>query len=477
MDERVRHSVVIVGGGAAGALVAVHLARQPEPPSVSLIDPAPRPARGIAYSTTEPVHLMNVRTGNLSAFPDDPDHFTAWAAAHGDTGGRDGFARRQLFGDYLAELLGSSVAAGAARRPSGHRRRRPGARRRRRVPWPGRPRAPPRPALAVRLAGGDVLTADHVVVATGNGRPTDPAGLAAAGAAYVDDPWRTAWLDDLDPRAPVLLVGSGLTAVDVALSLHARGHDGVIHAVSRHGRLPASSRPVATRLAPPCALPGEPTSATARGLLRVLRAELAVAAARGEDWRSVVDGLRPVTTGLWWGLPAPERERFVRHLARRWELVRHRMAPEPAATIQLLLDTGRLTLRPARVRGVEPTAEGAVVTLQHGAWCGTLEVGAVVNCTGPSADPASPTAGPLLAGLLASGLARRDRLGLGVDVTPDGQLIDAGGVAGAPLWTIGALRRGAEWESTAIPELRVQAAALAARLTGGMARVGGRSAA
>ena len=203
MDERARHSVVIVGGGAAGALVAVHLARQPEPPSIALVDPAPRPARGIAYSTTEPVHVMNVRTGNLSAFPDDADHFTAWAAAHGDTSGRDGFARRQLFGDYLAELLATTVASGAARVHrdtavdvqvlDGDAERSPGADdRRHRL----------RPALAVRLADGDVLAADHVVVATGNGRPTDPANLAAAGVAYVDDPWRTDWLDDLDPRAP-----------------------------------------------------------------------------------------------------------------------------------------------------------------------------------------------------------------------------------------------------------------------------------
>ena len=321
-----------------------------------------------------------------------------------------------------------------------------------------------------------MLAADHVVVATGNGRPTDPANLAGAGAAYVDDPWRTDWLDDLDPGAAVLLVGSGLTAVDVALSLHARGHEGVIHAVSRHGRLPAANRSIATRLAPPCTLPGEPTSATAQGLLRVVRAELAVAAARGEDWRSVIDGLRPVTTGLWWGLAAPERERFVRHLARRWELVRHRMAPEPAAPSSCSSTAGGSSSAP-RVRGVEPSAEGAVVALQHGAWCGALAVGAVVNCTGPSLDPASPSAGPLLTGLLASGLGRRERLGLGVDVTPDGQLIGDGGVARAPIWTIGTLRRGAEWESTAIPELRVQAAALAARLAGGATRVGGRSAA
>ena len=167
----------------------------------------------------------------------------------------------------------------------------------------------------------------------------------------------------------MLLVGSGLTAIDVALSLHARGHEGVIHAVSRHGRLPASHRSTAARPAPPCALPGEPTSLTARGLLRVLRAELVVAAARGDDWRSVIDGLRPVTTGLWWGLPTAERERFLRHLARRWELVRHRMASEARPRSRCSSTAGGFGCGPHAFAAWH-TTDGLTVTLQHGAWRG-----------------------------------------------------------------------------------------------------------
>src|ERR1700680_3164424 len=76
-----RH-VVIVGGGASGVLLACHLLRSlSENIRVTLIERNPAIGRGIAYSTVDPAHLLNVRAANMSAFADDPDHFWQWLQA------------------------------------------------------------------------------------------------------------------------------------------------------------------------------------------------------------------------------------------------------------------------------------------------------------------------------------------------------------------------------------------------------------
>jgi len=46
-----------------------------------------------------------------------------------------------------------------------------------------------------------------------------------------------------------------------------------------------------------------------------------------------MDGLRPHWDMLWRRLPEHEQRRFLQHVARYWEVHRHRMAPQVAATV------------------------------------------------------------------------------------------------------------------------------------------------
>jgi uncharacterized NAD(P)/FAD-binding protein YdhS len=202
---------------------------------------------------------------------------------------------------------------------------------------------------------------------------------------------------------------------------------------------------------------------TVRELLALVRASLAEAAAEGRDWRCVVDGLRLRADPLWEGLSVAERQRFVRHVDRYWQVCRHRMAPPVGRAVDTMLDAG--TLRPVAACLVAltatPTGIRADLRTRHGADL-TLHCGTVVNCTGPG-SPATGTE-PLAESLRRSGLARLNPLATGFDCDPTGALLDATGRPSAPLWAVGPIRRGSTWETTAIPEIRSQAATLAAAL-------------
>jgi uncharacterized NAD(P)/FAD-binding protein YdhS len=278
----------------------------------------------------------------------------------------------------------------------------------------------------------------------------------------VRDAWQPDALAGLaqDDR-PVVLVGTGLTAVDVVISLEEAGFTGPIHAVSRRGLLP---RPHVSDPQPALGAPGW-KPATARGLLASLRAEVRNAAGTNRDWRSVVDGLRPVTQELWAGLPEAERARLHRHALRYWEVHRHRMAPQIAGRIAALELSGRLRITAGRITGIAEHRNGAGVSVRprRGGDAVTIDAAAVIRCIGPK-ERLAEVGDPILDGLFAAGDTRPGPLGLGLAADADGRLLDRTGAPSESLWAIGPLRRGALLETTAVPEIRVQAAALARAL-------------
>jgi len=405
-------TVAVVGGGCSGVLVTRELLRGGED-DVVLIEPG-EPGGGIAYGAARPWHLLNSRAGAMSADPDDPDHFVRWA---GTTAAA--FRPRAEYGRYLLAVLDEAD------------RDHPGRFRVRRA-WV----SAIGPEGAIALDDGGVLHADHVVLATGG---PGAARQQIEHRAYVADPWRPGALEALPADRPVLLVGTGLTAVDVALTLTLtadRHRTAPVVAVSRRGLLPLTHTADAT----PPTVPSLDDCATLRDVVRAVRA----AAGEAGDWRGVVDGLRPLLDQLWTALTPGEQDAFLRHLARPWECHRHRMAPEVAARVVELRAAGLLEIRAGGVA----------------AWPGLADFAAVVNCAGPGRLPGA--AGPLIGGLLAAGLARVGPHGLGLDIDEAGRLIGAAGRAHDRLWVVGALRRGARWETTAVPEIRAQARRLAA---------------
>jgi len=443
-------AIAVVGAGFCGAALAYHLARAPAGPRVTVIDARGEFGPGLAYRTADPRHLLNTPAGRMSALADDPEHFVRWARERDPdvTGGS--FLPRGLYGEYLRALMparggGITCLAGQV--------------------VDVRPPAAAGPA-ALALADGATVVADHVVLAVGNFPPRLPAGLDPAVRAdprYVHDPW-SAPAPALAPAAAVLVFGTGLSALDLALGLAGAGHRGPIHLLSRHGLLPhahrAAGRPPHPR--PPAI---ERWPATARGTLHALRAAAREEAARGGDWRDVLADLRPVTQAIWRRWPAVERDRFVRHLRVYWEAHRHRAAPATAAAIAELRASGRLQVHAGRIEDMSlgPDAIAATIRPRGGRSARQLRVEAMLNATGPATDPRA-AGDPLLDRLIARGLLVPDPLGAAVD--DDGALLDASGRASTWLHALGGLRRPQLWEATAVLELAPQCQALARRLLG-----------
>jgi uncharacterized NAD(P)/FAD-binding protein YdhS len=429
-------TVAIIGGGFSGLLSAIHLLRAAPQLTVRLVERAPRFGRGRAYTTSDPGHLLNVRAANMSAFPDQPQHFVDWLRA--GPGGGDWFVGRRQYGDYLQDLLREAVGRpGQAGRllleqDEAIQVRRTGER------------------FRVELALGRAFTADVVVLAIGL-MPSQPlAGVAAdvlQAPGYVADPWRT----DLDqlPLGATLLLGSGLTMIDVALSLGAPGRR--LTAISRRGltpRLHAS----ASIAAPPEGLPASPAES-----LRILRRH-----AREVGWRSAVDSVRPLTPQIWRDWPLEERRRFLRHLRPWWDAHRHRMAPAVGARVAALQEDNLLEVRAGRLERLQLAGGGfeAVIRRRGAQHPERFRYAAVVDCTGLCGDPAGDTSG-LLASLETQGLIARDPLDLGLAVDPDLRLQDAEGATVRGLYAVGPLSRSAAWEAVAVPDLRHQTTQLA----------------
>lgn len=432
--------VAIVGGGFSGTLLAVNLVRH-EGPRATLFERASRPGTGLAYSTASQAHLLNVRAANMSALPDDPGHFARWAEA--DSGmARAGFVPRAAYGRYLNGMLADARAAapdrlafasdevvGLARDGEGFR---------------------------LALADGGEVRAARVVLATGNLPAAAPPGVGAErlGAAYVNDPWTPELLDGAAGAQPVLLIGSGLTAVDVALLLREGGHSGPIMALSRRGQLPRAHDD-----APAPAPLGEAPEPRARAILRHLRRQSAEI-----GWRGAIDQLRPMTQDLWRRMPMAERRRFLRHGRTWWDVHRHRMAPGVAARLQGMIDDGGFSVLAGRIVATRAVGDGVeVVVRRRSGEEARLMVGRIVNCTGPG--PLSGSAHPLIRSLLTAGLGHADPLGMGLETDHLCRVMDARRAPVPGLYAVGPLTRGSFWEITAVPDIRRQVWSLARMLS------------
>ena len=462
----VPRSVVIIGGGFSGTVLAVQLLRRSPDLYVSVIDPRERPARGLAYGTEYDCHLLNVCSADMSAFSDQPEHFWNWAEKNWAKGkwakaaGKNAdvllsqpvhsgsFFPRAFYGDYLASLLDELTPAQKSRlqwirdEAVAVQREKDGF-------------------AALRKNGGS-LSADVVVFATGNFPPGN-LGIPtlADSRRYVQQAWSKNALTDLSAEDEILLVGSGLTSVDMAIALHAKNFGGKIHVLSRHGLLPHchNRQPAWPRFW------DEHSPRTIRGLLQLIREHVDVATKSGASWHAVMDSLRPLIQQIWRSLPAKEHRRFLRHARALWEIHRHRIAPEISAIFRGMIASGQIQLHAGRLTHYSEDENSAQVIFRPRSSNDEkiLRVARIINCSGPELN-FRKIESALLQDLFAQGLIRQDSLGLGLDVDCNGALLDASGSASHRLFALGPARKGSLWETTAVPDLRCQATDLADHL-------------
>ncbi len=441
--------VAIVGGGASGVLTAVNLLSSPggEGLAVTIHESTGIVGRGIAYGTSDPRHLLNVRARHMSAWADVPSDLLEWAARTGRDVDPQGFLPRRDYAAYLQDTLASvadhrlTVRAGRVDDI---------------VPIPGG---------GYELRSADTFSvADTVVLAYGN---QEPRALVVDGDTlppapwYLPNPWNLAGLHLLPGDATAVVVGTGLTAIDTAITFLEEHASRRVVMTSRHGLLPF---PHVGQQSTAWVSPTVEAPVTSAGLAAFFGEQVAAAEAQGVDWRAVVDGLRPQTQAIWQGMSLDERRRFLATHARHWEVRRHRMAPEVADRLEAYQAEGRLVVLSGGIARVVDRGRRCEVHIgQVGA---PVPADALVNCTGPSPD-ITRSGDPLLLALRERGLAAPDALRLGLATTADGGLLDAEGHPVPGMYAVGPPRKGVLWESTAIPEIRAQAAAVArAQLAG-----------
>jgi hydroxyacylglutathione hydrolase len=420
-------TIAIIGGEQCKASrIAAHIV---------VIDPRPELGLGLAFSTPSMRHLLNVPTGKISALPHDPDHFLNWIHANYDPEARPfSFMPRAIFGRYVRSIY-AQVASSIEHIQAGATDLRKTAN-----------------GLQLTLSNGSTLHAAYVVLATGNFDPPMLPNIeraAIANSLYRNNAWLPDTFDSLAPDAPVTLVGTGLTAVDVLLRLRELGHHGTVTAVSRHGIF--SSRHVETAPAPAPVITAN-TPATALAYLRAIRAAMR----SGMPWRAAIDSIRLTTNDLWLALPIEEQRRFRRHLLHRWYIVRHRMAPAIADFVDAELAAGTLIVREGAFAGITIAGDLAQVAIRTTTGIETVASARIINCTGPSTSYRNVDS-PLIRSLFAQGLVSPGPLGGAFNTTGTGALIEASGNVSEVLFNLGPGRLGTVIETIAIPEIRQQA--------------------
>jgi uncharacterized NAD(P)/FAD-binding protein YdhS len=450
--------VAIVGAGFSGSMVAVHLSRLAPENRVLLADRKGAFGRGVAYGTEDIRHLLNVPAGKMSAFPDIPGHFAEWLEFRRsifrsmgvDSISPDDFVPRKLYGTYIRDLLDE------ARRTTN----------RIEILRSQIDDIEPRgEMLHVTAENGETFLARQIVLALGNFPPGDPPlhdGAFHRSPRYLNDPWSPETLQRISDKDDILILGSGLTALDLIVSLDSVKSRGTIHILSRRGHFPQPHR----RCQPqPQWFARRRFPISARGLVRLVRTEVKTAAAQGIDWRAIIDALRPHTQGIWQSLSLVERKRFMRHIRPIWESHRHRAAPPVLAAKDAMFSSDRLVLHRGHVRRITESNSDLTVTFFNSSTrCEqTLRVAYVINCTGPECNY-QKLKSPLVVNLFARGLIHPDPLFLGIKAASDGAAIDYLGRPSTRIFTLGSAAKGMLFETTAVPELRLQAKALAERL-------------
>ncbi len=457
--------IAIIGGGLSGAVCALQLARTIAPPAViTVIEPRPSLGAGVAYSSEDPAHRINVPASRMIIYPETPGDFDAWLRA-GDELERDpealwadghAYPRRAVFGRYVAGMLARQAEArrGVALR---HSRRRAVA------------VARDLSGFAVTLDDGERLHAETVVIATSHPPPSTPDTILQAlgtDPRVVGDPWRPDALDGVHAQDEVLIIGTGLTMADVVASLTARGHRGRITAFSRRGQL---SRGHAAYTDPVTWFTDNPPPRTAAALVRRIRERIAAEAQTGIPWQAVIDDVRANGGRLWNALDVSEKRRLLRHLRCFWDVHRYRIAPQVAAAIAARRADGSLVVRAASLKGLQPRDGRIAVTLHpRFTMSDTQEhfaVDRVIITTGPSHETAIAL-NPVLASLAGQGLIRADPFGFGIVVTEESEAVGVDGRGDPALRVAGPLARAQFGELMGLPQVTAHALAVADKIVG-----------
>ncbi len=470
-------------------MTAYHLLKQDKVAcAITIVEPTlsnSGPGLGLAYSTTCDEHLLNVSAAGMSALADEPDHFLKYALSKDSAVKAEDFLPRMFFGGYVQELLNTAIAEAKVDFHTFTTVQQKAIDIDRDTDIDTDIEIDNIKPFNVLLNNDQSLEADIVVLALGNlagGQPAWLDKLAVTSAHYIHNPWNTEAIKAIDSNDSVLLVGTGLTAVDKIIELKARGHVGSITAVSRHGLLPRKHLDMPELHPPQFNWENNEFKLSALSALKLVRRQ----SAQAVNWQAGVDSFRSITQKWWGNLALSEKRNFMRHLQTYWDIHRHRMAPSIAAKIESYQKSRQLRVLSGGIKQMQEKLDPAAntdaktervsqadrieqenaktkvaVTIQERySKPRTLFVNKVINCTGPQLKLKAIDS-PLMANLHKRGLIAPDATGAGINCLSSGKIIDSNGQTNNRLFAIGPLLKAVLLESVAVPELKGQAKELA----------------
>jgi uncharacterized NAD(P)/FAD-binding protein YdhS len=461
-------NIAIIGGGFCGVMTAVNLLRDNSPPlHIHLINKGYPLAKGVAYTPHTANLLLNVPNGRMSAFADEPNHYVNWlmktnAAAAGSKDKLSAaFSTRQQYGNYLAWLWDEWRHKANGNKQitvyddyaddiieSG-------------------------PLLHISLRGHPVLAVDTVVLATGNSLPRLPAAIhpsLSKSKFYFADPWKASCIRNTGDDGDILIIGNGLTMVDTAIGLAAAGYKGTIHTISPHGyRL----KPWQDEREPYAGIDFSalnPAEYSLLNLLKIFNRHRKIAERLNQSVYPLVDALRPKAQLAWQSFSLAEKQQFIKYLNTFWGSIRHRLPAQMQEIIDAMRANGKLITHKGYVTGAKENNGRVEVSLNCNGSLKSLDVQRVINCTGPETDITRP-GNKLLNNLAKKGMISQGPCGLGISAQVAAccfAVADTKRRQHPDLFVIGANLKGMLWESTAVPELRLQAKTIAQQILAGV---------
>lgn len=439
MEQRKKLKIVIIGAGFSGTALAASLAQdQPERYDITLIDKRAVFGLGEAYSTPYPYHLLNVRAHDMSAFEHKPGHFVEWlqtqdypqAQLDQDLPLAKRFAPRCMYGKYLQSILSSIPGLQLISNEAINV-------------------IPKQYGADVLLQDGQRIPADKVVLALGNGSPSPLPFSISGNTQCISSAWDFVAPTKIPQHDNVLIVGTGLSMIDVLLTLHHQHHQGKIYAISRHGLVPLPHTEAALSHYPF----ENGQHKTLCQLTKYIRHQAKTWMDKDEDWRAVIQALRLQVPDLWSQASPTQRKQFLRHVLPYWNVHRHRVHQKLAKLLVEKEEQGQLHVLAGRVLDV--VNETVTVKLRHHAETTRLSARWLINCTGPAAKLIDQNQ-TLVSALQQQGLIHLDDLHLGFATMPNGKITNSSGQPSTFLYSLGPPTKGVSWETSAVPDIRKQ---------------------
>jgi uncharacterized NAD(P)/FAD-binding protein YdhS len=416
-------SIAVIGGGASGLLVAANLLKKSNQPlAIKVIEPNPELGRGIAYGTDDPDHLLNVPASRMSAFVEDPNSLCDWLGVSGDT-----FISRADYRRYLQAMLQMAIVESNEKHSFEHLVRKVEGVKSSGFRW------------VCELDDGSTQLADFVVLATGHQKIIIPEALQPYihNQGVIVDVWQQL-IDTKHHR--VAIIGTGLTFYDVTLSYLRENPLAKIYGISRNGLLPS---PHLRHREPPLPVPNVVKSSA-----QAIRDYLV---ASGEKWREAQDGIRHDLQEIWSDFPDNEKRKFLDKYFRWWNVLRHRSAPDAHDRMQGYISSNEVEIVKDEVKDIGIIGQSFTINLSSGA---NIEVDQIINCCGNSFEVSNP----LINKLIDIGVCKIGPLQLGISVnTKTLQVKNKDGEVHNEMFAIGPILVGELLETTAIPEIKVQA--------------------